>query len=275
MAGHGPSARLIAEADGGLTVVEGLAKFVDDGWETPQQVPLTDFLRWVFAGKVLPHLPLAPLRHPLRQLEQVWTAECHATAENAYLEKVKKRQRNQQENRAAHQLKPEDNPANIRAKNAASRDLALFMAKCVEEKAKQLHVNAGSKLYEKLTNRPDVQLAVAFLDIEYGISATVGWSHAAAHWAGGVPLIDCDEQIFVAVLDPDPGQVNGAALALLTDMLLLFPTAENEQRFERNIKGRRMVPIDGLGTECLEDPGMKGSGRKATGEYDCGEPRPS
>ncbi|GLW19811.1 hypothetical protein Stsp01_65540 [Streptomyces sp. NBRC 13847] len=86
-----------------------------------------------------------------------------------------------------------------------------------------------------------------------------------------MPLIDYDEQTFVAVLDPDPGQVKGsAALALLADMLLLFSTAESERRFERNIKRRRMAPIDGFHSECLEAPAMEGSGRKATGEWDCG-----
>ncbi|MEV5582699.1 hypothetical protein AB0L39_29580 [Streptomyces parvus] len=70
-----PSVRLATADSGGLVVAEGLMKFTGGGWAVPPGVNLTDSLRWVFTGKVLPHAPRTKLRCPLlRQLEQVWTA---------------------------------------------------------------------------------------------------------------------------------------------------------------------------------------------------------
>ncbi|MFE7586676.1 hypothetical protein ACFU5Y_34515 [Streptomyces gardneri] len=100
---------------------------------------------------------------------------------------------------------------------------------------------------------PDVRKAVAFLAREYGIDATVGWSGSEAHWAGGVPLISREDWAPVAVLDPAPGQVNGDAFRLLAGMLLLFPTREWQQRFERNTRRRRRIPVDGWRAAFIED----------------------
>ena len=42
--------------DGTLAIREGLAKFSGNQREAgPQGVPVTEFLRWVFAGRVVPH----------------------------------------------------------------------------------------------------------------------------------------------------------------------------------------------------------------------------
>jgi hypothetical protein len=38
-----------------VLVAEGLVKFAQGGWAAAPQVPVADFLRWVFTAKVSPH----------------------------------------------------------------------------------------------------------------------------------------------------------------------------------------------------------------------------
>lgn len=71
-------------------------KFTRSGWQVPPQARLTDFLCWVFVGKVVPHAPRTTLWYPLRPLSQVWTAPLYVTAEDAYLAEEEKRQRLQE-----------------------------------------------------------------------------------------------------------------------------------------------------------------------------------
>ncbi|MEU8544269.1 hypothetical protein AB0C52_30485 [Streptomyces sp. NPDC048717] len=151
----------------------------------------------------------------------------------------------------------------MRSRNAESRARALSRASAIEEKVRQLHRRAGSKLHSKLMERPDVQRAVEHLAREHGIDATAGWSWSEAHSAGGVPLIDREDWTPVVVLDPAPGQVSGDALRLLAGMLLLFPTREWQKRFDRNTRRRRKVPIDGYRTEHMEAPATSEPAGKA------------
>lgn len=278
-----PSVRLPPDAGGGLTVAEGLVKFTGSGWQVPPQVGLTDILRWVFAGKVVPHAPRTTLRYPLRQLARVWTAPQYVTAEDALLVEEEKRQRLQEEGKAAYQQKREKELAKIRARNAEFRARAIAKATIVEEKVRQLHRRAGLKLHDKLMERPDVQRAVAFLASDaYNIPATAGWSWSEGHWAGGVPLIRTDEWVPTAVLDPEPGQVSGDAFRLLAGLLLLFPTKARKERFERNTRRRSKVPIDGWHTDFIDDPPpapaldlsrAKDRRRRTTEECTCPQPQ--
>jgi len=87
-----PSVRLVT-TDGGVAVAEGLVKFAEAGWEAAPQVPVADFLRWVFTGWAGPHIPRVRLRYPQRQLTQVWTAPQYIAAEDAYLWREEQRQR--------------------------------------------------------------------------------------------------------------------------------------------------------------------------------------
>ncbi|MFC9238593.1 competence protein CoiA family protein [Streptomyces decoyicus] len=256
-----PSIRLAADADSGLTVVEGLARFNGSGWQVAPQASLTDFLRWVFAGKVLPHAPRTSLWNPLRQPPQVWTAPQYVIAEDAYLAEAEKRKRFQQERerfeqarRAAYREKREKELAQKRARNTESRARAIANAAIVEGSARQPHRRAESKLHDELMERADVQGAVAFLASDaYNIPVTAGWSSSEGHWAGGVPLIRTDEWIPTAVLDPEHGQLTGDSFRLLAGLLLLFSTKARKERFERNTRRRRRVPIDGWHTDFLAD----------------------
>ncbi|WP_189305526.1 hypothetical protein [Streptomyces albospinus] len=69
-------------------------------------------------------------------------------------------------------------------------------------------------------------------------------------WGGGTPLIGPDGTP-AAVLSPVSGLVRGEAFRLLAGMLLLFETAAERQRFDRNTRRRRKVPIDGWRMEHL------------------------
>ncbi|WP_330481423.1 competence protein CoiA family protein [Streptomyces sp. NBC_00724] len=248
-----PSLRL-ATADTGVVVAEGLVKFDQGGWASAPQVPVVDFLRWVFTDKVVPHVPRSGLFYPQRQLAQVWTAPRYISTEDAYLVEEERRHRLHQERYAAYQQKRERELAKIRASNAESRARAIAKATIAEERAEQLHRRAGSNLHDKLMERTEVQRAVALLESDtYNIPATAGWSWSEEHWAGGVPLIRTDEGVPTAVLDPEPGQVSGDAFRLLAGLLLLFPTKARKQRFERNTRRRRKVPMDGWHMDCVED----------------------
>ncbi|MFD0242045.1 competence protein CoiA family protein [Streptomyces decoyicus] len=277
-----PSIRLATDADGGLTVVEGLARFTGSGWQVPPPPSLTDFLRWVFAGKILPHAPRTSLWYPLRQLPQVWTAPQYVIAEDAYLAEEEKRQRFQQERQAAYREKREKELAQKRARNAESRARAIANATTVEEKARQPHRRAESTLHDELMERADVQAAVAFLASDaYNIPVVAGWSSSEGHWAGGVPLIRTDEWVPTAVLDPEPGELSGDALLLLAGLLLLFSTKARKERFERNTRRRRRVPIDGWYTDFLADlpaqalapSGAKAHHRRKPEECTCPQPQ--
>ncbi|MFI9045726.1 competence protein CoiA [Streptomyces sp. NPDC053427] len=279
-----PSIRLAADADGGVTVVEGLVKFTGSGWVTPPEATLTDFLRWVFTRRAVPHTPRTRLRYPLRQLTQVWTAPQYVTAEDAYLVEEEERQRLQDERHAAYREKREKELAESRARNAASRARAIAKATIVEEKVRQRHRRAASELHGELMERADVQQAVAFLaGGAYNIPVTAGWSSSEGHWAGGVPLIRTDEWVPAAVLDPDPGQLSFDAFRLLAGLLLLFPTKARKERFERNTRRRRRVPMDGWHTDFIDAPpasapaparsGGKGRRPRTTEECICPQPQ--
>ncbi|MGW2051968.1 competence protein CoiA family protein [Streptomyces sp. NPDC001858] len=96
--GRVPSVRVKAVVDGGgLVVAEGLAKFSGGQWEAGPQVPLAEFLRWVFAGRVVSHRRRAPVRSPLPARRTVWTAPQYAQQEAAHLEAEERRKRLEQE----------------------------------------------------------------------------------------------------------------------------------------------------------------------------------
>jgi len=85
---------------------------------------------------------------------------------------------------------------------------------------------------------------VAYLAREHHITVTVGMSTTEWRWGGGTALIGPGGTP-VAVLSPVSGLVRGEAFRLLAGMLLLFETTAEQQRFDRNTRRRRKVPIDG------------------------------
>ncbi|MFJ1811314.1 MULTISPECIES: RNA methyltransferase [unclassified Streptomyces] len=95
--GRVPSARVKAVDGDGLVVAEGLAKFSGGQWEAGPQVPLAEFLRWVFTGRVVPHRRRGPVRSPLQARLSVWTAPQYAQQEAAHLEEEERRKRQEQE----------------------------------------------------------------------------------------------------------------------------------------------------------------------------------
>ncbi|MFI1569145.1 DNA alkylation repair protein [Streptomyces sp. NPDC020490] len=78
---------------------------------------------------------------------------------------------------------------------------------------------------------------------------------------------------------PEPGQVSGDAFRLLAGLLLLFPTKARKQRFERNTRRRRKVPIDGWHMDFIADPptpipAPSGARRRRTAEEStCPQPQ--
>nr|WSX54208.1 RNA methyltransferase [Streptomyces sp. NBC_00974] len=91
-----PWARL-QTVDGALAVVEGLAKFSGQRWEAGPRVPVGEFLRWVFAGRVVPHRRRAPVRSPMGAWSILWTAPQYAKAESTHLAAQERRKREQEE----------------------------------------------------------------------------------------------------------------------------------------------------------------------------------
>ncbi|MER6039059.1 hypothetical protein ABT133_35040 [Streptomyces sp. NPDC001835] len=89
-----PSVRLVDSQERCLIVVEGLAWFAGvfrGVWREGPHVPVVDFLRWVFASRVIPHERTALVEVPLRGLRTVWTARQYAEAETAHLETGRQR----------------------------------------------------------------------------------------------------------------------------------------------------------------------------------------
>ncbi|MCF3136835.1 competence protein CoiA family protein [Streptomyces olivochromogenes] len=101
--GRVPSVRVKDVDGGGVVVVEGLAKFSVEQWEAGPQVPLAEFLRWVFASRVVSHRRRAPVRSPLPARRTVWTAPQYAQQEAAYLEAEERRKRLEQEEKRSLQ----------------------------------------------------------------------------------------------------------------------------------------------------------------------------
>jgi competence protein CoiA len=96
-----PSVRLEAIDGGGLDVAEGLAKFSAGWWEEGPRVPVAEFLRWVFAGRVIPHLRQRPTLYPLEALRTLWTAPQYARQESAHVEETARRDQERQQHEAA------------------------------------------------------------------------------------------------------------------------------------------------------------------------------
>ncbi|WP_234432719.1 RNA methyltransferase [Streptomyces sp. MUSC 125] len=104
--GQVPSVRVKTADGGGLVVVEGLAKFSGGQWEAGPQVPVAEFLRWVFADRVVSHRRRAPVRSPLPARRTVFTAPQYAKQEAAHLEAAERRKRLEQEEK--HRRKEEE-----------------------------------------------------------------------------------------------------------------------------------------------------------------------
>ncbi|MFF5019553.1 hypothetical protein [Streptomyces sp. NPDC001165] len=80
-----PSVRLVTNEIGSLVVAEGLARFAEGFWEAGPQVPLTEFLGWVFAGRAVPHRRIVQrTRYLPEPLCTVWTAPQYVRAEATY-----------------------------------------------------------------------------------------------------------------------------------------------------------------------------------------------
>ena len=91
--GRVPSVRVRPAEGGGLHIVEGLAKFSDGKWQSGPRVPLAEFLRWVFAARVVAHRRRAPVSAPLRDLDEVWTTPQYAEKEAARVAADARRER--------------------------------------------------------------------------------------------------------------------------------------------------------------------------------------
>ncbi|GAA5216836.1 competence protein CoiA family protein [Streptomyces thinghirensis] len=96
-----PSVRLEAVDGGGLDVAEGLVKFFAGWWEAGPRVPVAEFLRWVFGGRVIPHLRQRPTMHPLEALHTVWTAPQYIRQESVHVAETARQEQERQQHEAA------------------------------------------------------------------------------------------------------------------------------------------------------------------------------
>ncbi|MFD8321867.1 competence protein CoiA family protein [Kitasatospora purpeofusca] len=240
-----PSLRLAA-ADSGLVVAEGLVKLAGGRWVAAPQVPVADFLRWVFTDRVVQHAPQLALSHPQRQLDLVWTAPQYIAAEDAHVREARRRELEQEQQRAAQRAQAAKRRAGIDASNALSRAGARERAAAAERQARLAPSDTVEIRRHVLRMNRGVRLAIAHLAREHGITTEIGWSLADPRWAAGTPLIGPDGAV-VAVFDPAPSLVKGEAFGLLAGMLLLFTTAADLKRFDRATRRppRPRVPIDG------------------------------
>ncbi|MFE1765403.1 competence protein CoiA [Streptomyces angustmyceticus] len=246
-----PSVRLERpDGHGDLTVAEGLVKFSDRGWSSvPASLP--QFLTWAFTRHIVPHTPRTPLWYPQRSLDTVWTAPQYITAEDTHLLEEDRRRREYETRmaplRAAHEKKRNE----IRAKNALSRAKALSEATEAEQAARAAQARRLREVAIRF--RTGIDLALAKLADEHGITATVGFSTGDPRYAGGVPLVD-ENGVPAAVFDPDPGRVRGHAFRLLAGLLLIFPSQTSQRRFEKAKKCTKYQPIDGYQTAFVDGP---------------------
>ncbi|MFB9571406.1 competence protein CoiA [Streptomyces yanii] len=250
-----------------LAIAEGLVKFTDRGWSA---VPasLTQFLAWAFASRVVPHTPRTPLWYPQRSLATVWTTPQYITAEDTHLVEDERRQREYEARMAALGAAREKKRDEIRAKNAISRAKALAEATAAEQAARA--AQTGRLREVAIRFRPGIDLALAKLADEHGVTATVGWSTGDPRYAGGVPLVD-ENGVTAAVFDPDPGRVRGHAFRLLAGLLLIFPSQTSQQRFEKAKKRTKYKPIDGYRTDFVAAPpsGTARSRRHTSSAHAC------
>nr|BEK63605.1 hypothetical protein KPHV_08320 [Kitasatospora purpeofusca] len=244
-----PSLRL-ATTDAGLLVAEGLVKFTGGSWTAVPPVPVAEFLRWAFSGKVEQHAPRSPLGYPARQLARVWTARTYVAAEDAHLVEVRRREQERERRLAEQRAKAAKRRAEIDASNVVARAEAVELAAAAEEQVRLAPSGPAEVSHHVLKMNRGVRRAIAYLAREFGIAAEIGWSSSDPRWAGGTPLI-AEDGTPVAVVDPAPSLLKGEAFRLLAGMLLLFSTAADVQRFDRTTRGARKprVPVDGWKTQ--------------------------
>ncbi|MBD3575263.1 competence protein CoiA [Streptomyces sp. KD18] len=256
-----PSVRLErSEAAGHLAVAEGLMKFESRSWK-PVPASLIQFLTWAFTQRIVPHTPRTPTQYPQRPLPTVWTAPQYVSAEDTHLVEEERRQRAYETRMAALRAAQERKREEIRAQNAISRAKAVDEATTAERAARAARTGRLREIAIRF--RPGIDLALAKLADERGVTATVGFSTGDPRYAGGVPLVD-ENGVTAAVFDPDPGRVRGHAFRLLAGLLLIFPSQTSQRRFEKATKRTKHKPIDGYRTDFVDAPpsGPAGSPRR-------------
>lgn len=267
--GAAPSVRLEhRQEDGGsLVVAEGLVRFQGDVWTPAPPVPLAEFLRWVFTGLVVPHTRRAPSAYDMRPLEFAWTAPRYVQQETEHLEAEEaarqrriafvQEQRDAAQRRADARRRAEAREAAQRTerlrKEAALRESAEARARArqAQEHRRVRWVMAGQERDARAASRRPPRLgerqhvadhAIAVLARDRGIVAEVGWSLGHERYAGGLPLVG-DGGRPVAVVDPDPEQVDVRASRLLAAVRLMFTSDELRTRFLTEAP----APPDGAG----------------------------
>ncbi len=242
-----PSIRLMTTDTAPSPVVaEGLVKFDGRHWTAAPPTPLADFLLWVFTGKVVTHTTRAPMEYPLRSLPLCWTAPQYIKAEDAYLAEAQRQLRIREARQAELEQRREEKRKAIRASNAISRAQALAKATGAEQAARSNQT--GRLRGVAIIFRTGVDQAIAKLADEHGVTAAVGWSTGDPRYAGGIPLVD-ENDVPVAVLDPEPARVRGDAFLLLAGLLLLFAGQSSQERFEKSMQRTKYKPLDGFRTD--------------------------
>lgn len=259
-----PSVRL-EHKDGGLAVAEGLMKFTGRRWEPAPPVPLAEFLWWVFAQRVVPHTRQAPSGYDMRPLETIWTAPRYVQQEVEYLVEMQRRARAEEARRAraeearrARRLAEEAEMARLALQR--QRELALRGSREAQQKARwslaqkrvrrvmaqdeQAARAQGGKPPQLGERQHVADHAVKLLARDRGLVTSVGWSIGDARYAGGIPLVG-DNGLPVAVIDPEPDQVDDRAARLLAGLRLLFTSSHRGTQFLKHA----LRPADDAGGE--------------------------
>ncbi|WP_310728271.1 competence protein CoiA family protein [Streptomyces sp. N2A] len=237
-----PSVRLAA-AEGGLAVVEGLARFAHPTWWPQEPVPLTRFMDWLFSGQVLSHQPRAAMAGTARSLSTVWTTDAHIRAEKSYTDwkedekrKAAEKARLREEQRrlfaglrASHERDEEQRRREEEQEREAEnrRRWAREDARFTELAARADHTRLA--LVRHSARLPGIQRAIARLAQEHRVAVGIGWSVGDSRYACGVPLVSTDGTL-LGVFDPLPA-ASGCAFLRDVGARLLFPAKDRRARF--------------------------------------------
>lgn len=235
-----PSIR-VASPEGGAPwrVLDGVARFAGRGWSVVERTALTDFVRWVAEGRVLPHQARTAVwgwRHgegpPLRT-PTVWTSTVYVQAEQEHLDGLVRQEQRLAAARERAEQRRAIHRAEIHQKNLVSRSEAVKRAIELEGQMRE------TRFREATRNSATRQKTL-----------TVGWSVREPCWAYAVPLFE-GANVPVAVFNPSRVHVRGEAYRLLAGLLLLFPNDAQRRLFLQNKYRAPDDPAGGWQTEVI------------------------
>ncbi|MFD6326800.1 competence protein CoiA family protein [Streptomyces sp. NPDC058442] len=208
-----PSVRL-ARQDGGLVVVEPMARFTGTHWSPEPSIPLAQFVDRLLTSRFISHAPRTPQRHMARPVTRLWAHPQCILAEAGKLRDEEKQQRAVQEEQERGE------------RRGYARQEAQFAERTARADPDR------EALARHSARLPGIEQAIAQVAARYlgRIRVIVGWSVGDSRYACGVPLVN-EHGSLLAVFDPLPQPGPCPAFLLDVDLPLIFPTEERRERF--------------------------------------------